>query len=67
MNSHARNLLELSGWILFLICSVFFIISGVRNNDLLVTAGSIVFFIACLFFLIPLFFSLKSKSKITDG
>jgi uncharacterized membrane protein YhhN len=45
---------HVAGWILFLICAVLFIASGIKNKDTLTLAGSIVFLIACVVFLIPL-------------
>ena len=45
---------QLSGWILFIICAVLFILSGVKNHDPLMLIGSVIFFIACLVFIVPL-------------
>lgn len=42
------------GWILFLVCALFFIAASWRNRDFLTLIGSLVFFGACLFFLVPL-------------
>ncbi len=44
---------ELWGWILFLVCAVAFTAAGVRDGDVLVTAGSVLFVIACVLFLVP--------------
>lgn len=52
---------HLAGWILFIICAVFFIAAGIKNHDVLTIIGSITFLAACLFFLIPLL--LKDKKK----
>jgi hypothetical protein len=41
------------GWILFLVCAVVFILAGVRDRDVLLTVGSILFLVACVLFLIP--------------
>ena len=60
MNKKTEVLLHLSGWLFFLICAVLFIISGIMSRDIMITAGSVVFFIACIFFLIPLFYELKN-------
>jgi len=46
---------HLWGWILFIICAVFFIASSLKNRDMLGLAASLIFLIACLFFLTPLF------------
>ena len=53
MSQRERNF-QLTGWLLFLICAVFFIASAVRNGDRLYLVGSVVFFVACIAFLIPL-------------
>ena len=45
---------HLWGWILFILCAVLFIASGVINRDALTTVGSAFFLIACFLFLIPL-------------
>lgn len=50
---------QLSGWILFLGCALFFIASGWENNDMLTFTGSIIFLIACILFLIPLVKEIK--------
>lgn len=46
---------HLAGWILFVICSIFFIVSSLRNHDTFALIGSIMFLVACILFLIPLF------------
>jgi len=55
---------QLAGWILFVICSIFFIASSLKNNDMVIFTGSIIFLIACIVFLIPL---VKSGKKSVDG
>ena len=45
---------HLAGWILFIICAIFFLASSVKNHDVLSFIGSILFLIACVVFLIPL-------------
>jgi len=45
---------QLSGWILFIICAIFFIASGLNNHDILTFIGGVIFLIACIVFLIPL-------------
>jgi hypothetical protein len=49
----------LIGWMLFVICALFFILSSLRNRDLFALAGSIIFLAACVVFLLPL---VRSKS-----
>jgi hypothetical protein len=46
---------DLWGWTLFLLCAVAFTIAGLRDGDLLITAGSILFLVACVLFLLPYF------------
>lgn len=52
---------QLWGWILFIICALFFIAAGIKNHDLFALSGSILFLIACVVFLIPVV--QKSKQK----
>lgn len=51
---------EIWGWILFVVCALFFMAAGWRNRDMLTLIGSILFFVACLFFLMPL---LRSRAE----
>ena len=44
---------DLWGWILFLICALFFTAAGLRDGDVLITVGSVVFLLACGLFLVP--------------
>lgn len=43
------------GRILFLLCAVAFTAAGVRDRDVLLTAGSALFLVACVLFLVPYF------------
>ena len=45
---------HLWGWILFLVCAVFFIASSIVSNNVLSLVGSIVFLIACVVFIVPI-------------
>lgn len=45
---------SLWGWLLFIVCAIFFIASATINGDILYLIGSIVFLFACLIFIIPL-------------
>ena len=45
---------NLCGWVMYLVCAVFFIASAVVNGDMLYLAGSIIFLLACVVFIIPL-------------
>jgi len=46
---------QLLGWILFIFCAIFFILSSLRNHDTLTFIGSVIFLAACIVLLIPLF------------
>jgi predicted membrane channel-forming protein YqfA (hemolysin III family) len=46
---------QLLGWILFILCAIFFILSSLKNHDTLTFIGSVIFLVACITFLIPLF------------
>lgn len=45
---------NLWGWLLFVVCSGFFIASSLRSGDMLALAASIIFLLACLLFILPL-------------
>ena len=45
---------QLVGWIVFIICAIFFISASLKNYDTLTFIGSVIFLIACIVFLIPL-------------
>jgi len=45
---------SLWGWILFVVCALFFIASSLQSRDLLSLIGSIIFLAACFVFLYPL-------------
>lgn len=50
---------QLYGWILFVVCALFFIAAGIVGREPLVFAGSLLFLLACMFFLIPLIDSFR--------
>ena len=54
---------QLLGWILFIVCAVFFIASSLKNGDILTFIGSVIFLIACVVFLIPLFRIIKKSGE----
>jgi hypothetical protein len=41
--------------VLFLLCAVTFTAAGLRDGDFLITAGSLLFLVACGLFLLPYF------------
>jgi hypothetical protein len=57
---------QIVGWILFVICAIFFLASGLKNDDILTTIGSAAFLIACFVFLYPLVTVVKNNSKTDD-
>ncbi len=54
---------QLTGWILFIICAIFYIVASVKNHDILIFIGSVIFLIACMVFLIPLLRSYKNAKS----
>lgn len=47
--------LELIGWLLFIISSLFFMVSSLLGGDLAGFVGGLLFFLACIVFLYALF------------
>jgi hypothetical protein len=45
---------QLCGWLLFLVCSFFFMADSAIAGNPLGVAGSVVFLLGCVIFLIPL-------------
>jgi uncharacterized membrane protein YhaH (DUF805 family) len=43
---------EFWGWVLFLFCAVFFLVAAIRDRDILIGIGSVVFLVACVLFLL---------------
>jgi predicted membrane channel-forming protein YqfA (hemolysin III family) len=56
---------QLLGWILFIVCAIFFIASSLKNGDTLTFIGSIIFLIACIVFIMPLFRTIKKIENQT--
>jgi len=54
---------HLAGWILFVICAVFFLAASWKSGDWLAFSGSVVFLVACLVFMVPLFRSVTAASR----
>lgn len=52
-----------AGWILFVLCAVLFLASGIQVRDPLLIAGSVVFLLACFVFLIPLMSELLDSER----
>ena len=53
--------LQLVGWILFVLCAFFFIVSSLKNRDTLTFIGSVLFLISCIVFIIPLVRKMKNS------
>jgi len=59
---------QLVGWLLFVVCSGFYLMAGVQTQDRLIIWGSLLFLIACLVFMLPLMLQLLSHfSKQKDA
>ena len=56
---------QLLGWILFIVCAIFFIASSLKNEDTLTLIGSVIFLIACIVFIMPLFRTIKKIENQT--
>jgi hypothetical protein len=54
---------QIVGWILFVFCALFFIVSSLKNHDTLTLIGSFIFLIACIVFLIPIIRAYKFLPK----
>ncbi|MEE8391063.1 MAG: hypothetical protein V3S14_09750 [Anaerolineae bacterium] len=52
--------LNLWGWIIFMLCSVLFIASSIRNHDTLSLVASILFLAGCVIFMIPLVVTIRA-------
>jgi len=57
----AETKYQVAGWILFIICAIFFIVASIMNHDILTFMGSVIFLIACIVFLLPI----VKASKVT--
>ena len=57
----------LAGWLLFILCAVFYLASSLKNQDPLATIGSVLFIIACLVFMAPLVRPDKKKSAVGEA
>ncbi len=58
---------QIAGWILFIICAIFFVASSLKNHDILTFIGGVFFLIACIVFLIPLVRSKKIRRMIKES
>ncbi|MEO1439034.1 MAG: cytochrome oxidase subunit III [Chloroflexota bacterium] len=45
---------QLAGWVLFIICAVFYTIASIESRSWSSLAGSVVFLVACFVFMVPL-------------
>ena len=54
---------HLAGWLLFVVCAVFFIAQNLLHSDVLGLIGSVVFLFGCIVFLVPLVSSWNRKEQ----
>jgi heme/copper-type cytochrome/quinol oxidase subunit 4 len=52
---------QITGWILFILCAIFFIVASLKNQDYLTLIGSVIFLMACIVFFIQLIRKTKNK------
>lgn len=48
-----ENRLQNTGWWLFILCAVLYIVSSIESGSVTGLLGSIIFLIACVLFIIP--------------
>jgi hypothetical protein len=60
---------QISGWVLFILCAVLFLLSAFRDGDSLLALASLVFLSGCILFLIPLVFPGTDEKRVAgdDG
>ncbi len=56
----------LAGWLLFILCAVFYLASSLINHDPLAIIGSTLFLIACLVFMVPIVKPDKQSLRKTE-
>lgn len=54
---------QLLGWILFIICALFYIAANIRSGDWLCLTGSILFLMACVVFVTPMVLKPAKRSE----
>lgn len=54
---------QLVGWVLFIVCALFYLASSLKNRDVLAAAGSLAFLVACLVFLVPVAEAWKTNHR----
>jgi len=54
ISSKAEKQFHLVGWLMFLVCAVFFILQSLTDNNIFGLSASVIFLVACVFFLVPL-------------
>ena len=62
MSETAKRTCELAGWLIFVASACFFLAATVRAGDVLSTAGSVLFLLACFVFLVPLVSSRRRRA-----
>jgi len=54
---------QLVGWMLFILCALFYLFSSLKNRDVMAVAGSLAFLVACLVFLVPVADAWKANHR----
>ncbi|PLX99109.1 MAG: hypothetical protein C0623_10440 [Desulfuromonas sp.] len=53
-NSERERKFNIAGWVLFIVCALFFLAAGIKHDDIWTIIGSLIFLVACFVFLVPL-------------
>lgn len=62
-----ENRYHFAGWVLFLLCAALFLLSAVRDGNVIIAFASLVFLFGCVLFLIPLLFPHSEAGEISGG
>jgi len=54
MSNKCEYFFNMAGWVLFLICSLFYIYNSIQADDPIYLAGSVIFLVACVSFMVPM-------------
>lgn len=54
VTERAKQLFELTGWVIFVLSACFFLAATIKSGDQLSIAGSALFLVACIVFMVPL-------------
>ena len=62
-NGKRELILQLAGWILFIVCGFFFIVPGIQHRDGWMIAGCVCFLGGCVLFVVPLIEAIRHRSS----